>query len=376
VSSKRSIAACAAVAIAAVALMGCGSSSKTAETTTTGGTTATSAPTTASTSSATSTPSVAATTTTDPYPWKGEPVMSATFVSAQRGWALEANGRSDPTFDGGKSWGSTGAVDLRQAPPTRLRFADATHGFIYNRDAVYASTDGGASYPRLSTPFSNVYDLEISRGVVYVVAFESGDAHFRIWSSPADTIAWHEDPLRIAPGAGPVPSIQLVFSGGRGWLMEVNRLVTAGAQMSATGQWSAWTPPCAKVNGPAELTASTSKDLVAVCDEGVWGPPKRATAVYFSHDGGVTFQRHAAPIYGLVASPTPDTAVVVYGDTWQRTTDGGVTWNVVADLNQNHTTDAKDFGFTTPTQGFAILGNGLMAMTRDAGATWRQVIRP
>ena len=130
------------------------------------------------------------------------------------------------------------------------------------------------------------------------------------------------------------------------------------------------------MNGPAELTASTSTDLVASCNEDVWGGGPITPAVYFSHDGGTTFHRHAAPIYGLVASPDPATAVVAYGDTLQRTTDNGATWTVAIDAHQNNTDAAYDFGFTTTTQGFAILGNGMMLMTYDAGATWKQVIRP
>ena len=59
-------------------------------------------------------------------------------------------------------------------------------------------------------------------------------------------------------------------------------------------------------NGPAYLAASTATDLVATCNEGVWGPPKQATTVYVSHDGGTTFTRSIAPGFGPVAAASPD----------------------------------------------------------------------
>ena len=129
-------------------------------------------------------------------------------------------------------------------------------------------------------------------------------------------------------------------------------------------------------SGPAQLAASTASDLVAMCDEGVWTGPKVTPTVYFSNDTGyLNLRRKVAPVYGAVASPDPNTAVILVGNTLQRTTDDGATWHVVYSTH-NKSGDSGELGFTTPTQGFAIFEDGAMLMTYDAGATWTQVTLP
>ncbi len=236
--------------------------------------------------------------------------------------------------------------------------------------------DGGATWTSLDLPFpGRIYDLAISNGTVYAVAFDNGN--FRIWTSPADNLSWTEDPIKVPVGGGPDPTIQLVFSNGAGWMIEVDRIVVGGAQMSTSGTWSKWTPPCATSNGPASLAAWSATDLIAACDEGVWGsPPPPAKAVYTSHDAGATFQRHDAPVYGLVAAADPNYAVLVTGDTIRRSVDGGRTWTIVDNVTNPNAIQPSDLGFTSNSQGFVIFTNGQMVMTYDSGATWSAVTNP
>jgi photosystem II stability/assembly factor-like uncharacterized protein len=154
----------------------------------------------------------------------------------------------------------------------------------------------------------------------------------------------------------------------------VNRTVIAGARLDGSNKWATWTPPCRHEFGPAYLSASTATDLVASCDEGVWGGTFSGITptVWFSHDGGSTFARKTAPVFGPVLSPAARTAVVVGQGAIERTTDGGATWSVVGHVPAGNTTDE---GFTTSTQGFVITG-GQMLVTRDAGATWQPATLP
>jgi len=305
--------------------------------------------------------------------------VSASFVSSSRGWVVESNGRIEmATNTGIKRWSVVGHFPT-PGPNTRIRFADASVGFGFTplANQLFRTTDSGATWTPLATPFSNIYDLEISRGVVYAVSFDQATTKFRIWSTSAANIAWVEDPLAIPVGAGPVPSIQLVFSNGAGWLLEVDRTVVAGARMSTSGTWSAWTPPCSKANGPAFLAAWSATDLIATCDEGVWGsPPPNATAVHVSHDAGATFIRFPAPAFGAVAAADPNYAILVKGGTIRRSVDGGRTWNVVLNVTNPNADQPSDFGFTTSAQGFVIFSNGQMFMTFDSGATWGLVTQP
>ena len=310
-------------------------------------------------------------TTTTPTTASAYKALSATFVSPAHGWAL-TKGPVEETTDGGRTWQRVGSVGGRF--DGLIRFADATHGFAFTKSQLIATTDAGRSWTVVATPFSDVYDLAVARGVVYVVSFEiSGQPAFRIWSSPVgDTLHWTEDPLVIPPGAGPVPSIQLVFSGDRGWLMQVDRTVVSGAQMASDGTWTTWTPPCTSAGGEGFLAAPSPSDLVASCEEGTFTGPRITYGIYFSHDGGQTFTRHAAPSWGSIATPNATTAVLPGSAGVQRTTDEGATWQGVFDTSLN----AADLGFTTPTQGFIVFTNGDMLMTYDAGASWQKVTLP
>jgi len=315
------------------------------------------------------------TPTTTPVGPSAFKAFSASFVSPEHGWTL-TNGAVEETSDGGRTWQRVGSMGGRFQG--RIRMADATHGFAFTDSQLMATTDGGASWGVVNAPFTQVYDLAVSRGIVYVVSFDSsGQPAFRIWSARVgDALLWTEDPLVIPPGAGPVPTLQLVFSGDRGWLVQVDRVVVNGAQMASDGTWAAWTPPCASAGGAALLAASSANDLVASCEEGVYTGPRVTHAIYFSHDGGQSFTRHAAPSSGLPLTPATDLAIVAASGELQRTADGGRSFQFVGNnLNDTQAT-AVDGGFTTPRQGFVIFDNGDMLMAYDAGATWQKVTLP
>ncbi len=317
------------------------------------------------------------TTTTSPVVTSAG-ALSATWVSPTHGWVLERTGQIDTTTDGGTTWSPVGQLGNHD-PDTKIRFADAERGFAYNSRSFFGTTDGGAQWTALHAPFSDVLDLEITRGVAYAVAFPPNGAaprEFGLWSAPIGTQIWAEHSLALGIAGGGDPSEQLVFAGGHGWVLDVMRTVIAGGRLSPGSDWAKWNPPCLGVEGPAYLAASTSSDVVADCDEGVWGGnyPKVTATVYFSHDGGLTFQRHLAPGFGAVASPSPTTAVIATTSGLKRTTDGGVTWLSVLGGSQGF--GASDIGFTTGTQGFVIFENGPMFMTYDAGATWQRARLP
>jgi hypothetical protein len=275
---------------------------------------------------------------------------------------LQRGGSVAETTDGGMRWktiGNVGPLAYGESTP-RIRFADAKRGFLHDNRDLFSTDDGGAHWQKVGSPFGRVVDLAISRGVVYLVAYDANANTFALWSSPTDHLAWSKDPVKIELGAGPVPFQQLVLSGTSGWIVNEDRTVIGGARLASGGHWNAWNPPCLDVNGPARLAASSI-----------------APAVYFSHDGGATFQRHAAPGFGEIASPNANTAVVFENGVLRRTTDEGATWSAVAHEGPGlNVTTAPDLGFTTSTQGFAILGDGQMLMTYDAGATWSAVTLP
>jgi len=71
-----------------------------------------------------------------------------------------------------------------------------------------------------------------------------------------------------------------------------NREVIDGARL-VSGRWEVWHAPCATTGGTAVVSAPTASSLVAICEQGIWGPSgyggSPAVRAYFSANGGATF---------------------------------------------------------------------------------------
>jgi len=252
-------------------------------------------------------------------------------------------------------------------------------------DDLWATHDGGRHWSRPDIPGLHSADLgpapyptdlEAAAGVVRLVF--PGNPAFTIESSPVHTDDWTPSPSTLPHGAGPVPSGQIVLQGTSGWMVETNRVIGPGARLDK-GAWVPWDPPCLQAGGPAELAASDSRHLVAVCDEGlIAGPSPRAVRTYFSSDGGTTFQladRSLPPSsYGPIASPSPGVVIMVTTGSYGRdydligTFNDGLTWKMV--YRQRSAIAWAYIGFTTPNQGVALADDGTLLMTFDGGHHW------
>ncbi len=340
----------------------------------------------------------AASPSSAPAPVGFEPV-SVTFVSADEGWVLGSVpcgstrcAAIERTGDGGRTWvpapGPNSAVVSGIGMDTgatsgiaRLRFATPSDGWAFGPD-LWATHDGGVTWARVSVPGlpsgSAIVALEAAHGSVNAV-FYDGAQHFRIATSPVGSDAWSLSPLQVAVGGGPVPAIQLVLSGDTGWLLENDRTVVGGARLVG-GTWRTWKPACADVTGPAAIAASSSTDVVASCDMGLWSSPQ-GNHLFVSGDGGTTFaetgSRVPVTLGGGVATPGTSTIVVSGTNSTQSilvgSFDGGQTWSTVL---QAGSVGLADLGFTTPTQGVVVAigaGAGRLLMTHDGGRTWSAI---
>jgi photosystem II stability/assembly factor-like uncharacterized protein len=260
----------------------------------------------------------------------------------------------------------------------QVRFANLDDGWVFGPD-LWSTHDGGAHWARPMSeigPDHPVMALEAASGLVHAVV-----GAFEIETSPVDTDAWRASPTTVPTGAGPVPSAELALHGDAGWLVGVNRTVTGGARLQG-GRWVPWDPPCADAGGSATLAASTSTDLVAICDEGVWTDRPRAERAYVSADGGSTFHEVSTPVplgdvHGA-ASPAPKVFVVAGSNSDSRviltSANGGAGWKTVH--REQVARGWAELGFTNPRQGVVISSGGeagRLLMTFDGGTTWKPV---
>jgi hypothetical protein len=365
-----------------------------------------------------------------------------TFVSLRRGWALGTAPCKPAgtclelreSTDAGRSWSArplpaallaaaerkvSGAVAaLSEATDLNVRFADAKNGWIYGGLATPAR-QGGYSYvasePTLWSTHDGgsvwhaqavhglgsegaLFDVEASAGKAYLMA-RNGAAAVEVESSPVAHDSWRRErtPSLQNPAGGGEQSGAFVLQGSTGWLVEGNdRGTTGSARLTTGGQWVNWTPPCAAVGHSFAIpAASTPRNLVALCTMGGFAYPLSKSAppgatlgsvwLYFSSNAGASFEAgpelrlpaRAQYFGGPIASPSP--GVVLLPDTAQNgpsalvaSFDRGLHWSIV------YHGDVDYLAFTSPSQGFAIIGSQSstatrMIMTFDGGRRWQAV---
>ena len=324
-------------------------------------------------------------------------MSSVTFVSPEEGWVLggqHCNGSFlclglMRTENDGKTWTSVtpppthlNYIEQTSGGVSQVRFANSQDGWAFDPE-LWTTHDGGATWSQIVLPGVSadaiVASLETADGLVQAAVLNQAST-VQIETSPVGTDDWQVSATTVEFGAGPSPMPQLVLQGSLGWLLENDRTVIGGARL-INGQWVAWQPPCLNVNGPALLDASSAQYLVAVCDQGEWGPASPAgVRAYVSTDGGVSFGllTSSVPSYGSLASPTPGVLVLAGGAGLLATFDGGATWTTVCTAPMD--TYVQPVGFETSTQGVAIAVNGAgvipvgsLLMTFDGGHDWSPV---
>jgi hypothetical protein len=267
---------------------------------------------------------------------------------------------------------------------SQVRFADTLDGWAFG-PALWSTHDAGVHWTRSS--LNDVSSLEAADGRVHAIALEPSVNDDAIETSVASSDAWVKTGS-LQLGAGPVPESDLVLQGSTGWAIENDRTVVGGARL-VSGHWVPWHAPCNTTGGTAVIGAPTVSTMVAVCEQGIWGPSgypgPPATRAYFSGNGGATFYL-GGTVPGIadasgtvVASPNPGVAVTdIYTNTGRylvATFNSGGSWRVVVSASSSAV--FTYVGFTSASQGVAIesaAATSVLLMTFDGGHVWSPVL--
>lgn len=359
-------------------------------------------------------------TTTSPYlyTWNspggsfppGFTVASVSFPTTQLGWALgpATCGGSRcvvllHTTDGGATWTSASAPPFtipRLSPysfTAGVFFADGRNGWVFDSTDQYQGSanqllsthDGGASWHTRPLPGSTATSFPAAfgaaDGTTYAIMIDPSN-RFDIYESPSGDDDWMKSPTTISIGAGPVPMFQLVLEGTRGWTVENDRGVVAGAQLS-NGTWQAWTPPCkAPGFGDMALSQSGTSQLAALCGPSEYASNPSPATLFASTDGGASFQlvsqslpASVASGVGGFASPAPGTFVVEAAGGIEASFDNGRSWQQVVAYSTDSNPDAEPLNtprlaFVSSEAGYALTPAGNLLLTTDGGHTWKRVL--
>jgi photosystem II stability/assembly factor-like uncharacterized protein len=319
-------------------------------------------------------------------------VASFTAVGTSSYWVLGATPdctggctHVERTTDGGKTFESVGVMADKTALPvlttgtptassvTDIRFADATHGWLYG-GALLSTSDAGDTWSPVTMP-GLVVDLAAVNGTAWAVVEVSGTTTFAVYRSnykaAAPSNSWQRVGLPLLP-KGNVPS--LAVQGSTAYLLaddgtdgDPDQLVS----LPVTGAVTMQTGPCT-TNLAAKLSVGASKSILwAVCASG------QQADVHVSADNGASWANVPALTSSLTLGGITASMAVLgqhNGPLVLLAADGKT-----SAVKEPAASVAKfDFiGFTVPASGFAVVqlsdGTGQLWRTLDGGHTWTDV---
>ncbi len=347
---------------------------------------------------------------------------SASFVSADTGFVLGIGHCSSGscvtiarTQDGGITWTSIPAPDVsltQSGNPksstdavSKIRFLNINVGYVFGPD-LYATRDGGTTWRKIIL-------LGIANGYQVTSLETNGNKTYLIASNP--NVSPSPNYLFISEATtGIFIKSKSLFSTGTPTQISVNPY---GAVLTADNHGAVLTPLSAQIGilyfqatGTANWTrikahclgglsanpvvalatpvlGSSTPQLILGCGGGA-GAGSQEKTVFESADMNTSRATPSRPplngILEAVASPDGVTIAVAAssGATFLYVSiDSGATWKTAISNSTLGGAPIHDLGFTTATQGFAVVGHAItgwtrtstFVMTHDQGISWQEI---
>lgn len=329
--------------------------------------------------------------------------QSASFVSARTGFVLGTRhcsrlpcpARLVKTADGGATWSSVPvpAVSLVSRFSTSpasavssVRFENASDGWLLG-PSLWATTNGGQRWHRVTAVPGQIIDLAVSGGEVYVSAepAKGGLNQARLYESPVGSSTW-----KLVPKVA--PQNLLTVSGHSVWAGSANGVTPSLWTSTDSGRhWSRLSFRCPRTAlSASEVAAASRSDVAIACsDQGYPQPGFSVKKVFTSSTGGRTFHLAGSPpepgeVYGLAMPPGNPHVITLNAASGAsylyQSANGGKSWKVRAYSDGG--LGFSDLAYASGTTGYVIhfLGSPVIAYskglmkTTNAGASWQNVI--
>jgi photosystem II stability/assembly factor-like uncharacterized protein len=338
----------------------------------------------------------------NPPPPKVFEAQSVSFVSARIGFVLGTRHCSrlpctallEKTVNGGATWTSVPAPAVSLVPSfsasprsavSSVRFENANDGWLF-APGLWATTNGGKQWHRVTAVHGEIIDLAVSDGEVYVSTepANGGINQSRLYESRVGGSKW-----TVVPKV--TPQNLLTVFGHSVWAGSANGVTPSLWRSTDSGQhWSKLSFHCPRIalSASAVAAASTSDVAIACSDESYPQPGSSVKEVFTSANGGRTFHLAGEPaepgqVYGLAMPPGNQKVITLNAASGAsylyESTNGGKAWkqNVYFDGGLGF----NDLAYASGTTGYVIhfmgspviaYSDGLMKTT-NAGRTWKNV---
>jgi photosystem II stability/assembly factor-like uncharacterized protein len=341
-------------------------------------------------------PTNGGTTSSTPGALTNVTVTDLTFAGTDDGWALGSadclNGPGRCTAmwrtTDGRTWTSMAGPEFN-VPNERgscadpcvdhIRFATDEVGYAFGPSAFFMTDDGGKSWSQEPGGATQLETLDDN--VIRVTGTDSGcpgPCVDGIETSGVGSTDWTPANFHSQPSF--VGTVQLARGNGGYAYLLVTRNPAGGSEderstlyrssdLGAT--WDSVGEPCPQTNQEIDSSAiagGAAGRVSVLCGN------RLAPVHYFvaaSADGGQQFSRQPGqiPISASLLTGDPATVLVAAGVGMARSTDGGATWQPIADV----TGDIGWVGFESQTVGRAVSADGTTIWTtRDGGASWNR----
>jgi photosystem II stability/assembly factor-like uncharacterized protein len=336
-------------------------------------------------------------------------VADLTFVCTKDGWALgtaqclSGTGSNCSailrTTDGGAHWVgiptppnvTVGSCQQGIACLEHLRFADSMVGYAFGPDALYLTTDGGASWQLQP---GGAQALETLDGNVIRITSQGACAPgctFGVQTAAIGSSAWTTVTL---PGPrSQSDAVTLARSGHQAYLAEYGNPAggAGGAQavlFTSADDGASWVnrdEPCPQLGAAASPSPEVDSTALTTAPDGsltLLCAPRGAQTGQFaitSTDGGVSFSAPSATVgSGLQLVGAASASILfVAGAQLYRSTDGGASWRPAAGVSGTPPGIAAGasglgfLGFETAQVGRWVSADlSTIWTTTDAGASW------
>lgn len=360
--------------------------------------------------SATTVLSFASLATEPPPPTKmveppGFGVSAASFITADRGWALGSTGCPGcagvaTTSDGGKTWTSLPAPPTslwwyyyEPSAVTNIDFANTSDGYLFT-PGLYATTDGGHTWT--DQHLTGVKSLTVAAGYAYALTGHNGGGPETLYRSRLASNSWRAVPLPVVPTqaqsfemAAAGPDLVLLQNGSAAAVITPRQVGRLWVSTDAGNDWQPRSVPCTVADGGASVLSVAyghPQAWLIVCFNNRQSQQLQNTLqhIYGTDNGGMNWVRLGNPPQhnrpALLADNGSGHAFLATeggsGDTLNGTLDGSRTWTAII-RDGGSFSGWSDLGFATTETGYVVgpsrSATDHLYRTVDGGRTWTTV---